>query len=153
MRLIHFAAMLVLSSCVSFETRAATAGPSTLAPATPEALAGTIRDGLQRRDLALLESLFNWDGASPVKHRIVDYELRRCFGLHVGSATAEAIGPDAVSAVTASGRFRLNMDISARVRVTFTDADGLAPLGFLVGQTANGYRIALINPTTAMRGQ
>ncbi len=147
MRRIGLAAFLLLP-WVSLSTHAAAAGP-----ASPEALAQTIRNGLEHRDLVLLESLFNWDGASPVKHRIVAYELRRCFGLHVQAATAEAIGPDAVAAITQSGRFRLNMGISARVRVTFTDADGLDPLAFLAGRTADGYRIALINPTTPTRGQ
>jgi hypothetical protein len=120
----------------------------------PEALAVMIGNGIDNSDMTKLESLFDWDGASPMKHRVIAFDMRRYFGLKVESATVEQVPQDELESLKQLYKYKPNLDISARVRVSFKQgADGLAPLMFLVGHSESGYKIALVNPVAAAHGQ
>ena len=121
-------------------------------PASADLLAGNIRTALQHRDLGILENLVFWEGASAFKRRLVLFEMRKGFGRPIRSVTVEPFTADNAATLAAFGAFKPNMDVKFRIHVVFDEPAtqfGHAPdMMFLVGQSGQVFKIALVNPLT-----
>ena len=128
-----------------------TAAGAVALPSTDEQLVSTVRTALEGHDLATFDELVNWDGASKMRRRAVDYQLRYGFGRPIRSITLEPSPADALRDMEAQGRFKANMPITQQIRVVFDEPDnayGKPPTAlFLVGREGDAYRIALVLPT------
>jgi hypothetical protein len=125
-------------------------------PATGEQLAAAVRAALTGRDLAALEGLVNWDGASKYRRRAVSYQLRYGMGRPIRSITLEPFPTDGFAEIEQRGTLRPNMAVSQRLRVVFEEPAnpyGRPPTAlFLVGKQGDGYRIALVVPAAEPGG-
>ncbi len=126
-------------------------------PRTVVALASTIRAALLGHDIAALEKMVSWDGASDFKHRMVLFEMRKAFGRPIRSVVVEPFPADAMEALAQFGAYKPNIDVKSRVRVVFDEPaakDGATPdMVFLAGQQGEVCKIALVNPITPTRHQ
>ncbi len=129
---------------------------ATALPTTDEQLVSTVRQALQAHDLAALENLVNWDGATPMRRRLVVYQMRYGFGRPIRSITLEPFPEGGFSELQVRGTLMLNMPVTQRLRVVFDEPDNGSghPPGvmFLIGQQQQAYRIALVVPVTAPGG-
>jgi len=120
-------------------------------PTTEDQLVAELKAALLARDLATLEDLVNWEGASKMRRRAVTYQLRSGLGRPIRSVTMEPFPADGFREIEERGTLRPNMPVSRQVRVVFDEPDnpyGRPPTAvFLVGKQGEAYRIALVVPT------
>lgn len=144
---VRLAALLLAGWLLAFGGAAPAAGP----PTSEERLVAEVRAAMEGRDLAALEALVNWDGASKVKRRAVSYQLRSTFGRTIRSVTVEPFPEDGFKEIESRGTMRANMAVARQIRVVFDEPDtefGTPPTAmFLIGKQGDAYRIALVVPT------
>jgi hypothetical protein len=141
-----------LSTCLAVLLTAASGGVALGAPpATEDQLVTELKAALLERDLAALEELVNWEGASKMRRRAVTYQLRSGLGRPIRSIAVEPFPADGFREIEERGTLRPNMPVSQQVRVVFDEPDnpyGRPPTAvFLVGKEGEAYRIALVVPT------
>jgi hypothetical protein len=127
------------------------AGPSptrALEPVkTEDALIERVRSAMAGRDLEAISELINWQGAPPIRRRIVTFQINYGLGRPIKSILLEPLPEDALRAVEARGTLKANMPVTHRLRVVFDEAgEGGAPPSsvFLIGKLDGAFRIALV---------
>lgn len=119
-------------------------------PTSEDQLVATVRTALQERDLAALEELVNWDGASKMKRRAVSYQVRHSLGRQIRSIGMEPFPENSSRELEQRGSFAFNMPVARQLRVVFDEPDtafGRPPGAvFLIGRQGDAYRIALVVP-------
>jgi hypothetical protein len=120
-------------------------------PTTEDQLVAEVRAALVGRDLAALEGLVNWDGASKYRRRHVTYQLRYGLGRPIRSIAMEPFPADGFKEIESRGTLRPNMPVTRQLRVVFDEPDnafGKPPTElFLIGRQGDAYKIALVLPT------
>jgi hypothetical protein len=119
-----------------------------LLPRTEDELVAMVRTAIDQRDLATFERLINWQGASPIKRRVVGFEVRHSLGRKVRSIALEPFPEDGLREAEARGTLAMNMPVTERLRVVYDEPpleNGALPTAiFLVGKQDDAYRIALM---------
>ncbi len=119
-------------------------------PRTEQELIDRVRTAITGHDLDAISELINWDGAATMKRRIVNFQVRYSLGRPIRSVVLEPFPEGGLLEIEARGTLKANMPITHRLRIVFDDAgdDGVQPASiFLIGKTADGFRIALIVQT------
>lgn len=119
-------------------------------PTTEDQLVAEVKAALIAHDLAALEELVNWDGASKMRRRAVTYQLRYGLGRPIRSIALEPFPADGFREIEERGTMQPNMPVAQRLRVVFDEPDnayGRPPTAvFLIGRQGEAYRIALVVP-------
>jgi hypothetical protein len=135
-----------LAVVLLFAWSAASADPL---PRSEDDLVATVKTAITKRDLATFERLINWEGASPMKRRIVSFEVRRGLGRPIRSIRLEPFPENGLRETEAGGMLKANMPVSHQLRVIYDEPPmegfGLPPTAvFLVGREGDAFRIALV---------
>lgn len=124
------------------------AGAEAREPArTEQELVDRVRTAIGDRDLGAISELVNWEGAPPIRKRIVTFQINYALGRPVRSVGLEPLPDDAMREIEEAGRLKANMPITHRLRVVFDEAGegGVAPASlFLIGKLDDAWRIALV---------
>ena len=118
-------------------------------PGDAEAMVAEIRSAIEARDYRRFEELVLWKDVGEIKKRIVAFQIRRGLGRRIESVTLEGLDRNALRAMLADGRHRLNMPVSRKVRVVYDEAaingSGKKPTSvFLIGKYRDAYRIGVV---------
>jgi hypothetical protein len=114
---------------------------------TEQELIERVRAAIGDKDLDSISELVNWEGAAPIRRRIVTFQINYALGRPVKSVGLEPLPEAALQEVEAQGRLRANMPVSHRLRVVFDEPgeSGSQPASvFLIGKIDGAYRIALV---------
>jgi hypothetical protein len=115
---------------------------------TEQELIDRVRAAIGDRDLGAISELVNWEGAPPIRKRIVNFQINHALGRPVKSVGLETLPGDALRDIEAQGRLKANMPVTHRLRVIYDEPaeNGASPPAsvFLIGQQEGAYRIALV---------
>jgi hypothetical protein len=117
-------------------------------PRTEEELVAVVRTAIAERDMATFEKLINWEGASPIKRRIVGFEVRRGLGRPIRTIGLEPFPENGLRGIEARA-LKANMAVSHQLRVVYDEPPmegfGIRPTAvFLIGRDGDAFRIALV---------
>jgi hypothetical protein len=84
---------------------------------TEEALIARIRSAFAGRDLEAIAELVNWQGAPPIRRRIVNFQINYGLGRPIRSVGLEPLPENALREVEARGTLKANMPVTHRLRV------------------------------------
>lgn len=120
-----------------------------LFPKTEEQLIAIVSTAIAERDMGTFDELINWEGASPIKRRIVGFEVRRGLGRPIRSVSVEPFPHDGLRKMEADGALKANMPVTHQLRVVYDEPPmesfGIAPTAvFLIGREGDTFRIALV---------
>jgi hypothetical protein len=146
MRLGMTAAMAALALMAVAAASASIAGEPVR---TEQELVDRVRAAIGGRDLGAISELVNWEGAAPIRRRIVTFQINQALGRPIRSVGLEPLPGDAFRDIEAEGRLKANMPVSHRLRVVFDEPGAPPPASlFLIGRVDGAYRIALVVKST-----
>lgn len=128
----------------------ASQGAAVELPSSEEELVTQIQTAIETSDYDALKDIVFWKDAGKIKKRIVRFHLNRNLGRPIKSIGIEEFPPDALDAMTATGKLQPNMEITHSVKVVFdeeaiNDTGKLPTSVFLVGKKDEAFRIGLVN--------
>lgn len=118
-------------------------------PRNEDELVMAVRTAIAERDFGTMDRLINWEGATPVKRRIVSFQIRHGLGRPVRSISLDPFPENGLRALEAYGTVKANMPVTHELRVVYDEPAmegfNIPPTAvFLVGREGEAFRIALV---------